>query len=374
MRRLTEAYLMVNRDNYHLCKGFLRSLREDTQVRERSASRYWFYLRHLLLWLDEAPFTEAPKLRPSFPNYLASVETDEGEALAPTTAKKVIQVAKRLLTWGKVNYPRQFNQVSSGWIDSLQAPQLIALPREHVFVKLKEAIQLATLALPQDDLTARRDQAGLAMLFVSGMRAGALGSLPIESVDLPGRAIRQWPALGVRTKRNKTATTYLLEIPELLNVVQQWDAFVRAQLPPTAMWYTPIVSPWGQPTLSPERSGENRNAAIIKRTRLFYERAGLPYKSPHKMRHGHAVFALQHARTMADYKAVSQNLMHDDIKITDGIYAPLLGDEIRQRIAHLTGQPAALPEADSDLTAYLHRLSKGEMTEALHILADALAQ
>jgi len=365
---------MVNRENYHLCKDFLRSLRENTQVRERSASRYWFYLRHLLLWLDDAPFREAPRRRPSFPNYLASLEGDAGSGLAPATAKKVIQVTKRVLTWGKVNYSRQFDNVSSGWIDSLQAPPLISHPREHVFVTLDEALQLATLPLPQDDLASRRDQAGLALLFVSGMRAGALGSLPIASVDLPGRAIKQWPSLGVRTKRNKTATTYLLEIPELLSAVEQWDALVRAQLPPTAMWYTPLVNQWGQSIFSPERSGENRNAAIIKRTRLFYERAGLPYKSPHKMRHGHAVFALQHARTMADYKAVSQNLMHNDIKITDGIYAPLLGDEIRKRIAHLTGRPAALPEADTDLTAYLRGLSKGQMAEALHILADAVAQ
>ena len=44
--------------------------------------------------------------------------------------------------------------------------------------------------------------------------------------------------------------------------------------------------------------------------RKLFEFADLPYKSPHKFRHGHAVYALQHAKTMADYKAVSMNLMH----------------------------------------------------------------
>jgi hypothetical protein len=39
---------------------------------------------------------------------------------------------------------------------------------------------------------------------------------------------------------------------------------------------------------------------------------------------------------MADYKAVSMNLMHHDIKITDSIYAPILSEEVKERIAGLT--------------------------------------
>jgi len=65
--------------------------------------------------------------------------------------------------------------------------------------------------------------------------------------------------------------------------------------------------------------------------RKLFDRADLPYKSPHKFRHGHAVYALQRAKTMADYKAVSMNLMHDDIRVIDGIYAPLAADEVKQR-------------------------------------------
>ena len=39
---------------------------------------------------------------------------------------------------------------------------------------------------------------------------------------------------------------------------------------------------------------------------------------------------------MADYKAVSMNLMHSDIRVTDGIYAPLARDEVKERITGLT--------------------------------------
>ncbi len=86
--------------------------------------------------------------------------------------------------------------------------------------------------------------------------------------------------------------------------------------------------------------------------RNVFKLADLPYKSPHKFRHGHAVYALQHAKTMADYKAVSMNLMHGDIRVTDGIYAPLAGDEVQQRIAGLTNSAvgpagAQVPAVDS---------------------------
>jgi hypothetical protein len=56
------------------------------------------------------------------------------------------------------------------------------------------------------------------------------------------------------------------------------------------------------------------------------EKAGLPYHSPHKFRHGHAVYAL---------KAVNQNLMHDNLSITDGVYGVLSGMEVKGEIANL---------------------------------------
>jgi hypothetical protein len=67
------------------------------------------------------------------------------------------------------------------------------------------------------------------------------------------------------------------------------------------------------------------------------DRVGLrvTVRGVHKYRHGHAMYALQGTKNMAVYKAASQNLMHADISVTDGIYARLLGSEVQQRIASL---------------------------------------
>ena len=167
-----------------------------------------------------------------------------------------------------------------------------------------------------------RDQAAAALLFVSGMRASALVTLPISALDLENLTVRQWPELGVHTKNGKKATTFLLNIPDILTPIHRWDALVRLALPPTAPWYTPIEHNWGEQYLSSKAPGKTRIHALEKRLRLLFTQAQMEFKSPHKFRHGHAVFGLLHAQTMADYKAVSMNLMHDNIEITDSTYAP----------------------------------------------------
>jgi integrase len=128
-------------------------------------------------------------------------------------------------------------------------------------------------------------------------------------------------------------------------VAADWHAYISQRLPGSAMWYTPITGSWGDMRLSAEAPGANRPVALIRRLRLLAAAAEVPYLSPHKYRHGHAVHALKQARDMADYKAISQNLMHDDISVTDGIYAPLVGDDLKRRIAGLSEGGALAPHA-----------------------------
>jgi len=198
---------MVNRSNYLWVKAHLNYLSEVAQLKANSVARYWFYLRHLLLWADEVPFSRVPDIRPTFPSYLASVRPrGETGTFAPATLKKIVNTAKRFFLWVKATYPREFRGLPKRWIDTLRPPRSVEPPPNHEFVTLDEALQLAALKIEENNLALRRDQAGAALLYVSGMRAGALGSLPLEAVDVSGRTIKQWPSLGVRTKNGKTAS------------------------------------------------------------------------------------------------------------------------------------------------------------------------
>jgi len=365
---------MVNRHNYLLTKEYLAYLDGVCQLDVRSRERYWCYLKYLLIWADETSFERMVELRPTFPSFLATVRLDgEQGKLAPSTLKKIIQTVKRFFTWLKLAYVREYRDLSLAWIEALRPPRGIELPMEHVFVTPGEVQHIIGFQVPAEDLALRRDQAAVALLFLSGMRASAFATLPIAAVDLSSRTIKQWPALGVDTKNGKSATTYLLDIPQLLAAAREWDDLIRTQLPATAMWYTPVIGQWGEQVLSSAAPGMNRGQAVSKRMRHLFRVVGLPPKSPHKFRHGHAVYALQHAKTMADYKAVSMNLMHEDIRVTDGIYAPLAGHEVQDRIASLTNSPQSVSPVNPELVTLLSALSKEQLSEALIAIAQQLA-
>jgi integrase len=356
---------LINRNNYHLAKEFLAYLRDVTQIDGSSQGRYWSYLKWLLVWADGFSFGKVIDRRPTFAAYLSSAGSNVERELAPVTVKKIFQTAKRFFTWAKTKYPSDFREIAVDWIEALRLPRTAETSHEHRFIRLEEVRAIAQVEVEPADVASRRDRAASVMLFLSGMRASAFGSLTLECVDLASRTIKQWPSLGVKTKNGKSATTYLLEIPDLLDVVAEWDSFVRSSLPLSASWYTPIVSEWGEQRLSPEAPGANRGIALGKRLRKLFSSAGLPYRSPHQFRHGDAVFALQHADTMADYKAVSMNLMHSDIRVTDGIYALLARDEVKHRIADLTRGSGLGKAVDLAVVPVLNRLSDQELLSTL---------
>jgi site-specific recombinase XerD len=366
---------MVARHNYKLVREFLEYV-EESNIDAASVERYRFQLRHFLLWADETSVGEIAHLRPNFPRYLAGQPGKNGRGwLAIDSQKKIIEVFRRFLYWVKMVYPDECRHLSLAWIKALRIARngTVQEVEEHIFVSVEEAIQLATLPTPPEDIALLRDRALCALLLASGMRLTAALTIPITAIDVAGRSIKQWPSLGVKTKNGKAANTFLLPIPELLQVIEEWDQFVRAHLPPTALWYAPITHCWGEQSLAlGTEPGKNRNQSFSKRLKRLYKLAGLPYKSAHKWRHGHAVYGLLHARNMADYKAVSMNLMHANVKVTDGIYAPMLDDGVRNRIAGLAQNAPLQP--DDKLSAFISRLSHEELSRALVIIAARIAQ
>ena len=362
---------MINRKNYHYVKEYLKYREEVEQISQASLGRYWSYLRHLLLWADETLFSFTYKKRPTFTSYVSALlHPHTNDPIAWTTKKKIMESTRRFFTWLKASYPLKFKSITNHWIETLRPPRNVQYSHEHDYVSLDEVSQLVNNSSADRNLAMKRDQAAAAMLFLSGIRATAFTTLPIKSVDVVDRSIKQWPELGVKTKNRKRATTYLLPIPDLLIVVEEWDTLVRNELDPDSRWYAPIENEWGEQFLSMKAPGNNRAVALAKRIRILFNNAGLRYKSPHKFRHGHAVYGLQHADKMADYKAVSMNLMHSDIKTTDSIYAPLISDEVGKRIAGLSGGSTAQP--NDEIADVVNNMTGDQLHQFLKLAAQRL--
>lgn len=170
------------------------------------------------------------------------------------------------------------------------------------------------------------------------MRIGAFVSMPAKCVDLENLTVSQLPELGVNTKNHKAAITTLLNIPELLEVVKRWDALIREAGAEDVLWYAHFTQQGEISMTNPSKERiATRQHDFTDDLKKLCADAGVAYKSAHKLRHGHVVYALKLAKNMEQMKAISQNVMHATVGITDGIYGNLVHDDVQSAIKSLSG-------------------------------------
>lgn len=330
---------MINRQNWHDVRRYLRHIEQVRQNDLETVKRSRSHLRHLLEWADDRPLGKAKTLlTPTFPTYLLDARADgQDRSLSPSSVIRCLSNVRQFFAFARVEWPARYHAITESWINLLQPPRLARADSRlvgHQFYSIDDVLKIASVSV--ETLREERAKVAVAMLFLSGMRADALASLPIACVDLAAGQIMQLPEMGVRTKNRKAAITFLLQIPELLEVVQRWDRRVRT-LPPSVLWYATLTRD-GMAITATTHAFEGRDNAIQRDVRLICQLAGVPYLSPHKLRHGHVVYALKRARNMAELKAISQNVMHASVTITDQIYGGLVADDVKNVISRL-GQP-----------------------------------
>ena len=314
---------MVNRDNWKIVKKYLEYRESVLQNDEKTVRSAWSCLRHVLTWADKTPFADVQKLRPTLPEYILKARADGKEGtLSPARMEKILAFSRNMFEWMRLEYPSKYKHLAQSWIGSLRVRRSHSkgsrLPNRK-FWKLEEVEQV--MKVKPDSLRTRRDQAALAFLFLSAMRGAAFVTLPIRSVDLETRRVYQLPEWGVKTKNSKAAITYLLPIDSLLRVVRDWDQYVRTRVKNVrTAWYASLhydgLHLYDEKEVT-QFSPTGRRGALYEGLKDLCERAGVEWKSPHLIRHGHGVYGAAHAQTMEEYKALSQNMMHETIETTD---------------------------------------------------------
>jgi site-specific recombinase XerC len=326
---------MINRTNWELVKKYLQYRKEIDQVSDKTIRLEETWLKYFLTWLDKNSIDQAPAIRPTFPEYVQGLLTEEGQDhLSPVYMRKIISSAKRFLEWLIRQKRGYFHKVNQAWLDTLKLPRLPDQQDEHEAVTIEEVRAMAKA--PVYSMRDRRIRAAAVLWFLSGIRVGAFVTIPIKSVNLDRNEIYQWPAYGVHTKFGKRGTTYLLNIPDLLAVVKDWDDEVRKNLSETNYWFAPLSTETGTFDATVCDIGSSRESRAYKDLKDWLHRVGLPFHSPHKFRHGYAVYGIKHAKTYTQLKAISQNLMHSSIAITDGIYGMLSYDDMKRQLDSLT--------------------------------------
>jgi len=336
---------MIERGNWKLVHAYLKYRKEVDQLSESSLGLEETWLRHLLEWAQENSFDRVPKIRPTLPEYMLTARLDgSANALSPVYVRKIIRASYNFFQWLRT-HKRGFGSINQAWLDTLKPPRMTIEHKEHEAVTLEEIRAMAKA--PVYSMRDKRIRAAAAFWFLSGIRIGAFVTLPIKAVDIENLTIKQWPKFGVHTKFRKHATTYLLDIPDLLEVVKDWDRYIRDVILDSGYWFTPISPITGELDQEYSQNGNNRHSRARKDLQDWINRVGLPYHSPHKFRHGFAVYALKLAKDIGELKAISQNLMHSNISITDGIYGILSEKDMKAQINALNTNMVFTEEKDS---------------------------
>jgi len=350
---------VIDRQNFKDVEAHLVYRRDVKRDAAKTQATRHSSLRLLLAWADAALLSDAPAIRPTWPVYI-SRELRDGEPLAAATQAKLVSDARTFFRWAVIAYPRRYRKITLMWLDSLQPiAQPSGVEHREIYTLLDMELLVGTTG---GGLRGDRIRAAAAMLFLSGMRVGAFVTMPLRAVNVQGREIRQWTNLGIKTKFRKSATTFLLEIPSLLAVVEAWDTRLRSEMPGNAMWYPALSEVLWRQALGPVFTQNPERAHALRGDLMWLcEMAHVPYMTPHKLRHGHVVHAIDHARNPADLKAISQNVMHSNLATTDGIYGVLQDGDVAARIARMGGAGAETGNAEviAQLEKLLAELKRG---------------
>ena len=325
---------MINRENWKAVNKYLKYRSEVDQISDESKRLEKGWLLHLLLWSQEEYFSEAPKIRPTFPEFILNSRIDGKERpLSQAFIRKSISSSRRFLRWLSI-HEQGYGKITPAWLDTIKPPRMPEKLRSHEIVTLDEIYAIASA--PTIETWEKRIRAAAVFWFLSGIRIKAFTTLPLKAVDLKRRRIQQFPSLGVRTKNQKNAITFLFDISNLLDVIKAWDDEVSSICPEDGLWFALLSPETGEiDPLGHVKAGKHRDCRARKDLDRWLNKVELPYHSPHKFRHGHAVYGLKNAKDIGDLKAISQNLMHSNLNITDGIYGMLSDDDIQQRIDNI---------------------------------------
>ena len=344
---------LINRSNWQLTKKYLRYREEVHQLSASSVVLEKRWLRSVLEWAGETSFQDVPEIRPALPQYLLTARKDDsGKELSLAYMQKIIRAARKFFDWLS-KHERGYRSITAAWLDTLRPPRVDGQAQKFVAVTLDEILEIAKA--PANNIEERRIKAAACFWFLSGIRIGAFVTLPIEAIDLHELSVKQWPSLGVRTKFKKHATTFLLDIPELLQVVRSWDGEVRKASGGKGLWFAPFSVETGEIEKENMAVGKHRHSRARKSLKAWLMRVGLSYHKPHSFRHGHAVYSIQLAGDVSDLKAISMNLMHDSLTITEKTYGIFSSLDVKEKITSLTRNGSGKEQDSTELIEVLEQ-------------------
>lgn len=202
----------------------------------------------------------------------------------------------------------------------------------------------------------KRNRAIVALIFLTGVRDGALVSLKLKHIKISERRLDQ-DAREVKTKFAKTFSTWFFPVGgDASEIVTKWVRYLREDLlfgdhdPLFPMTKLAVGSNGFEPN-GLDRRGWSTAEPVRKIFREAFVSANLDYHSPHSVRSTLARYGQTLGLPIRTYKAWSKNLGHSNMMTTFSSYGDVPADEQATLIRNIGD--ATLNDNETKLAAAL---------------------
>jgi integrase len=261
----------------------------------------------------------------AFKAHLANQKNQKsGQPLSKATLYSTLAALQRFFQWlaGQPSYKSRLKYSDADYFNLSDNDIRIATARRTPNIPTIEQIMHVITTMSAKNDIELRNRALLAFTILTGARDGAIASMKLKHVDLIRGCVQQ-DAREVKTKFRKTFTTYFFPIEGCAQkIFNEWVHHLQDK----KLWgNNDPLFPATQVDLSPinefEVTGLDKNhwsnaTPIRKIFRDAFEKAGLPYFTPHSFRHTLVRLGESLCNTPEDFKAWSQNLGHEAVLTT----------------------------------------------------------
>lgn len=351
----------INRINWTLMNDYIDSLRNEGIYSEKSLAAMRNALMKFIIYAGMTPIATIEKVeRESFTAFLYNLKSEITDTrLEFEYRRKILEYTKRFLLW--LRKKKKIN-ISDDYIDAIRIRD-----RRNTNWKME---QISTDAYKFEDilrvadyrpetLNMQRAKAAMLMGFLSGLRDGALVTLPFTDVYLQSDKpyIIQMVEHGTHLKNSKNIRTALInnsEVSGMLETVREWQRIVKTQyleqvgdIPapnevtaefcPYPYWFAPFSCTTGLIDFS-QKPGISRASGYRRDIMELCEKVGITYHRPHTLRHLHVLYLKRFAKNYADMETIARNIgdtpavaagygQRNQEQITDAISSMFGGNE-----------------------------------------------
>ena len=375
----------INRINWTLMNDYIDSLRNEGIYSEKSLAAMRNALMKFIIYAGMTPIATIEKVeRESFTAFLYNLKSEITDTrLEFEYRRKILEYTKRFLLW--LRKKKKIN-ISDDYIDAIRIRD-----RRNTNWKMEQISNdaykfediLKVADYQPETLNMKRAKAAMLMGFLSGLRDGALVTLPFTDVYLQSDKpyIIQMVEHGTHLKNSKNIRTALInnsEVSGMLETVREWQKIVKTQyleqvgdIPapdevnsefhPYPYWFAPFSSTTGLIDFA-QKPGISRASGYRRDVMDLCEKVGIIYHRPHTLRHLHVSYLKDFARTYADLETIARNI--GDTPAVAAKYGQRNMEQITDAISSMFGEngqtsdPSSVSSTDAKLDMLLDLIGK----------------